>query len=81
MVLQLAIPIIIVISLFTIFNPYMAFTPRSACERWQTRERSYGHPFYWKMKNLPEFHNRHLLQVYNKPLKMRRYPRTTMYVE
>lgn len=40
----------LVFGIVWMFNPYMASRWRTDVERWTTRERSYGHPFYWKMR-------------------------------
>lgn len=52
-----SIPLII-ISIGLIFNSYLAFestrgvTPeRNMKELWTTRENSYGHPYYWKIRH------------------------------
>ncbi len=66
--------------IYMLFNPYMSFKPKNCIEKWTTRERSYGHPYYWKMRYCPEM-NIHHPDVYNRPLKERCYNRNVMYVE
>jgi hypothetical protein len=48
--LQIIITLLIVLGTVWIFNPYMAHRWRTDVERWTTRERSHGHPFYWLMR-------------------------------
>lgn len=71
---------ILVGTMYAIYNPYLAFKPKSIEEQWTTREQSYGHPYYWKMRYCPEY-NVHHAAAYNRPMKQRCYPRTTMYLE
>lgn len=65
---------------YMIFNPYLSFKPKTEIERWTTRERSYGHPYYFKLRYSPDQYIHHS-DVYNRPSKQRCYPRTTMYLE
>ena len=67
-------------AMYAIFNPYLAFKPKTLCEKWTTRERSHGHPYYWKMRYCPEMYVHHP-DVYNRRMKQRCYSRTTMYLE
>lgn len=80
MYLQCATIAAILAGMYAIFNPYLAFKPKTLCEKWTTRERSHGHPYYWKMRYNPNNYVHHP-DVYNRPLKQRCYPRTTMYLE
>jgi len=50
MVLNIIIPILVVIGVIYIFNPYISQRWRTTRERWTTRERSHGYPFYWMMR-------------------------------
>lgn len=50
MAFSIIITIIAMIGVVWIFNPYLAHRWRSTRERWTTRERSHGHPFYWMMR-------------------------------
>jgi len=50
MLFQVGIPLIVLIIAGLVFNPYMAHEPRDMLERWTTRERSFGHPYYWRMR-------------------------------
>lgn len=70
----------IILGCYAIFNPYLSFVPKDCVEKWTTRERSHGHPYYWKMRYQPEQYIHHT-DVYNRPLKQRCYLRTTMYIE
>ena len=42
--------LLVIVGVVWIFNPYMAHRWRTCVERWTTRERSHGHPFYWLMR-------------------------------
>ena len=53
MLFQIGIPLIIVVIVGLIFNPYLAFEPKDMLEQWTTRERSFGHPYYWRMRYCP----------------------------
>ena len=76
------IPIVILLTLCWVFNPYMAHRERTVCERWQTRERSYGHPLYWKIRYLPGgWGEAHRLNLFNRPCKKRCYIKNVMYIE
>lgn len=77
---QVVIFLILVITTYKLFNPYLSFEPKSVYEQWTTRERSYGHPYYWKMRYCPETYAFHP-DAYNRRLKKRCYLRTTMYLE
>ena len=44
------LPLAIGLGIVLIFNPLSAFQPRNEIERWTTRERSFGYPYYWKMR-------------------------------
>jgi len=46
--------IIVVITIYFIFNPYLAWIWRSDKELWQTREESYGWPYYCTMERNSE---------------------------
>ena len=70
----------ILAGMYAIFNPYLAFKPKTSCEKWTTRERSYGHPYYFKLKYEPKNYVHHP-DVYNRSMKQRCYSRTTMYLE
>ncbi len=50
MLFQIGIPLIIILITGLIFNPYLAHESRDTLERWTTRERSFGHPYYWRMR-------------------------------
>lgn len=50
MAIQIVVTILIIIGVAWLFNPYMAQRWRTTRERWTTRERSHGHPFYWRMR-------------------------------
>lgn len=50
MALSIIVTILVLISVVWIFNPYLAHRWRSTRERWTTRERSHGYPFYWMMR-------------------------------
>ena len=50
MALQILITLLLVVGVVWVFNPYMAHRWRTDVERWTTRERSHGHPFYWMMR-------------------------------
>lgn len=41
---------IVLVGVAWIFNPYLAPRWRTNAERWTTRERSHGHPFYWMLR-------------------------------
>lgn len=47
---QIGIPLIIIVIAGLIFNPYLSHKPKNILERWSTRERSFGHPYYWRMR-------------------------------
>ena len=68
------------VGLYYVFNPYMWFSPRSNEELWKTRERSYGHPYYWKMRYDPKMYVHHV-DAYNRHPKMRYNYRNVMYIE
>lgn len=72
--------VLILGGMYAIFNPYLAFKPKTKVEEWTTRELSNGHPYYWKMRYCPVY-NKHHSDVYNRPCKTRCYARTTMYLE
>lgn len=78
--LSLIIPITIVIISYWIFNPYMSFVPKDNFERWTTNERSYGWPYYWKMKYQPGFLEANQ-DVYNHMNKHRYYIDNVMIIE
>lgn len=65
---------------FYIFNPYMAFKPKNCVEQWTTRERSYGHPYYWKLRYCPDEYVRHP-DTYNRHMKYRYNNKNIMYLE
>ncbi len=46
---------VVIVALVTawIFNPMSAFKPKNCVEQWTTRERSHGHPYYWKLRFMP----------------------------
>lgn len=50
MLFQVGIPLIVILITGLILNPYMSHKPRDMLERWTTRERSFGHPYYWRMR-------------------------------
>lgn len=50
MLLHIAVTLIFIVGTIWVFNPYMSHQWRSSKERWTTRERSHGHPFYWKIR-------------------------------
>ena len=80
MALNIFLPIFITIGLFLIFNPYRALRWRTNDERWTTRERSYGHPFYMRMRFDPEETKNHV-KLYNTPYKIERSVKNVIYVE
>ncbi len=52
---------VVIIALVTawIFNPYKTFKPATkqsvgCVEKWTTRERSHGYPYYWKLRFMPD---------------------------
>lgn len=47
---MLIILLVVVLATAYVFSPYFALRPRTSEERWTTRERSYGHPYYWKLR-------------------------------
>ena len=87
--------VLLVFGVGFIFNPYLAngWLWKGCQEEWTTRERSYGHPFYWKLRFfggermadgmcvIP--HRDHLVHpiLSNRPQHHRRYPRNVMYLE
>ena len=48
--LNLLTILMLVVGVVWIFNPYLAHRWRSTKERWTTRQRSHGYPFYWMMR-------------------------------
>lgn len=50
MLFQIGIPIIVTVILAMILNPYLSHEPKDMLESWTTRERSFGHPYYWRMR-------------------------------
>ena len=73
----------ILISLFLVFNPYMAWIWRTDDELWRTREESYGWPFYWKMQpgNDPEAKRKYYSCLTNPTCKVQRRVKNVIYVE
>ncbi len=67
--------IIIVLTVVLLFEPY-----RTDEERWTTRERSYGYPFYWRMQ-YDESELKNHSKLYNRPYKIERTVKNVIYVE
>lgn len=76
----LIIPLLITVGVYWLFNPYLAHRWRTCGERWSTRERSHGHPFYWMMRYNPDWIKYHHL-AYNRPYKAQCNVKNVMYVE
>ncbi len=81
--LTILLPIIILITVFYIFNPYVAWCWRSNEELWRTRERSFGWPFYWRMQpgNDPESQKKYFSCLKNPVCKVERLVNNVIYVE
>ena len=75
-----SVVVFLLVGIFLLFNPYKALRWRTDEERWSTRERSYGHPFYMRMRFDPEEIKNHA-KLYNRPYKMERTVKNVMYVE
>lgn len=73
--------LVIVVIIIWIFNPYMSYIWRSACERWHTRERSYGHPFYSMIKERRCIPQPLLNELYNRTCKKTCYKKNVIYIE
>ena len=78
--ISLVTGIILTGCIYYIFNPYMAFKPKNNIQRWTTREKSYGHPHYWKLRYCPSSIINHP-NAYNRHTKKRHYFRNVMYIE
>ena len=76
----LACGLVVIGGVFYIFNPYMYFKPKTNVEKWTTREQSYGHPYYWKLRYCSDEYVHHP-DVYNRPMKQRCNSRNIMYLE
>ena len=48
------IAISIILATIWIFNPYRQYNWRNCVERWTAREKSHGHPYYWKLRFQPD---------------------------
>lgn len=80
MVAPFIVPLFILGCVCYLFNPYMSFIPKSEIDLWKTRERSHGHPYYYKLRYNPQEYKNHS-NVYNRPIKHRYFHRNVMYIE
>lgn len=77
----LVIPILIILVVVWIFNPYVGWKWRTNEELWKTREASFGWPFYWKMQNDPEAKRKNYSCLTNSPCKVERVVKNIIYIE
>lgn len=78
MLYQIGIPLVVIAITCLVFNPYMAYKPKTEEELWKTNELSYGHPFYWKMR-YDKCEKKE--DVTNRHSKCRVYTKNIMYIE
>lgn len=76
--LALAWLIVVVVSVYLIFNPYLAWKWRTDEELWRTREHSYGWPFYSRIQTDPMLKRKCLS---NPVCKAERLVGNTIYIE